>query len=139
MDYQVARHNMVEKQIRPNRVNDIHIINSPINEDNLGKLIKLILADKISGKIAKDVFEEMFSSKKSPEIIVEEKGLIQVTDTNEIEKIIDLILESNKDKVEEYKKGKTKLLGFFIGEAMKESKGKANPKILNEILTNKLN
>ena len=119
--------------------NEISILESPISADNLGRLVKLILSDKISGKIAKDVFEEMFKSKKTPEDIVEEKRLIQVTDINEIEKIIDQILENNKDKVLDYKNGKTKLLGFFVGQAMTISKGKANPKILNKLLTDKLN
>ena len=105
---------------------------------NLGQLILLIKSNKISGKIAKDVFEEMFISKKSPNSIVESKNLIQVTDTKEIEIMINKILDSNKDKVDDYKAGKTKLLGFFVGQSMKLSNGKANPKILNEILLNKL-
>ena len=81
----------------------------------------------------------MFQSKESPEKIVEEKDLIQVTDTKEIEIIIEKILNDNQDKVKDYKEGKTKLLGFFVGQAMKESKGKANPAKLNQIMTNKLN
>ena len=117
---------------------EININNSPITPDYLGQLVILITSDKISGKIAKDVLEEMFISKKSPRSIIENKGLIQVTDTKEIEIIIDKILNSNKDKVEDYKAGKTKLLGFFVGQSMKLSNGKANPKILNEILLNKL-
>ena len=80
----------------------------------------------------------MFNEKKSPYEIVEKKGLIQVSDTKEIEDIIDVILNKNKDKVSDYKLGKTKLLGFFVGQAMKLSKGKANPKILNDILFKKL-
>ena len=104
----------------------------------MGQLIRLIISDKISGKIAKDVFEEMFKEGKSPEKIVIEKGLTQVTDTVEIEKIINKIVENNEDKVLQYKAGKNKLLGFFVGMAMKESKGKANPKILNKILLEKL-
>ena len=118
--------------------NNLEIHHSPISPDYLGKLIKLINSDKISGKIAKEVFEEMFQSKESPEKIVEEKDLIQVTDTKEIEIIIEKILNDNQDKVKDYKKGKTKLLSFFVGQAMKESKGKANPKILNEVLSKKL-
>ena len=93
--------------------NKIEIANSPVNPDNLGKLIKLITSNKISGKIAKDVFEEMFKLKKSPEEIVKERGLIQVSDTKEIEIIIDQILKKNNDEVVDYKKGKKKLLGFF--------------------------
>jgi len=118
--------------------NEINILQSPISSDYLGQLILLIKTNKISGKIAKDVFEEMFINKKSPKDIVEEKGLIQVTDIDEIESIIDQILETNTDKLKDYKSGKTKLLGYFIGQAMKISKGKANPKILNEILLKKL-
>jgi len=118
--------------------NDLDILDSPISPENLGQLIKLINSGKISGKIAKEVFEEMFTSKLSPEKIVDEKNLIQVTDTKEIERIIEKILKNNQDKVNDYKKGKTKLLGFFIGQSMKESKGKANPKLLNQILINKL-
>ena len=117
---------------------DINITNNPISADFLGQLVLLIISDKISGKIAKDVLEEMFNDKKSPNEIVEKKGLIQVSDTKEIEAIINEILNKNKDKVSNYKSGKTKLLGFFVGQAMKLSKGKANPKILNDILLKKL-
>ena len=118
--------------------NEINISKSPISPDYIGKLVLLITTNKISGKIAKDVFEEMFKSNKSPDDIVKEKGLIQVTNINEIELIINEILENNKDKVSDYKSGKTKLLGFFVGQAMKLSKGKANPKILNDLLLEKL-
>jgi aspartyl-tRNA(Asn)/glutamyl-tRNA(Gln) amidotransferase subunit B len=117
---------------------NINITNNPISADFLGQLVLLIISDKISGKIAKDVFEEMFNDKKSPNEIIEKKGLIQVSDTKEIEAIINEILNKNKDKVSNYKSGKTKLLGFFVGQAMKLSKGKANPKILNDILLKKL-
>ena len=80
----------------------------------------------------------MFLYKKSPNEIVREKNLIQLTDSHEIEALIDQIIQNNKDKVDDYKLGKTKLLGFFVGQTMKLSKGKANPKILNEILIKKL-
>tara|TARA_B110000438_G_scaffold302743_1_gene361420 strand:+ start:1660 stop:3126 length:1467 start_codon:yes stop_codon:yes gene_type:complete len=119
--------------------NDIKINHNPIKPKYLGDLVNLILSNKISGKIAKDVFEEMFKSKQSPNQIVEQKGLTQVTDTSAINKIIDKILSDNIEKVAAYKSGKTKLLGFFVGQAMKLSNGKANPKILNEILLKKLN
>ena len=118
--------------------NDISILESPITPDNLGKLIMLIISNKISGKIAKDVFEEMYISKKTPLEIIQKNGLMQLSDAKEIELIIDKILNSNKDKVGDFKSGKTKLLGFFVGQAMKISKGKANPKMLNEILLKKL-
>jgi len=118
--------------------NDILIKDCPISPDYLGRLVSLIVSDKISGKIAKEIFEQMFSSKKSPEDIIEDKGLLQVSDSKEIERIIDEILINNIQSVYQYKSGKTKLLGFFVGQAMKVSKGKANPKILNEILLKKL-
>ena len=118
--------------------NDVNISESPISPINLGKLIKLIVTNKISGKMAKEIFEQMYSSNDSPDKIVQEKGLSQVSDKKEIEKLIDKILLNYSKEVNDYKNGKTKLLGFFVGQVMKESKGKANPKILNDILLKKL-
>tara|TARA_B100001123_G_C15340312_1_gene1034559 strand:- start:459 stop:1928 length:1470 start_codon:yes stop_codon:yes gene_type:complete len=118
--------------------NNINIINSPITPDNLGKLIKLIISDTISGKIAKDIFDEMFVTKKTPEVIIKEKNLSQVSNVEEISIIIDKILKNNSEKVLEYKKGKTKLFGFFVGQIMKLTKGKANPKIVNDLLKDKI-
>ena len=101
--------------------------------------MKLISINEISGKIAKDVLEDMFSSGKTARQIVDEQGLQQVTDQGEIEKVIDEVIAENPKMVEQYLDGKDKLLGFFVGQAMKLTKGKANPKILNTILKNKLN
>ena len=117
---------------------NIEINNSPITPKQLGKLVTLIQEDIISGKIAKDVLTEMFNTKQEPEKIIEQKGLKQVTDTSEIENIVDEVLKENKKMVEQYLSGKDKLLGFFVGQTMKKSKGKANPKILNDILKQKL-
>jgi len=117
---------------------NIRIKDSPVSPGNLGKLIKLINSGEISGKIAKYVFIEMFESGNSPEIIVKKQGIIQISDLVTIEIIVDKVLNNNKDKVNEYHKGKTKLFSYFVGQAMKESKGKANPKILNELLNKKL-
>lgn len=111
---------------------------SPLSAEALGGLVDLISNQVISGRIAKDVFEEMLASGKPAAQIVEEKGLRQVTDTGAIEKAIDQILAANKDKVAEYKSGKEKLFGFFIGQVMKATGGKANPALLNELLTKKL-
>ena len=119
--------------------NNIEIVHSPISPEHLGRMVKLIKEDIISGKIAKDLLIEMFESKEDPEIIIEKKGLRQVTDTSEIENIVDEVLNENQKMVEQYLSGKDKLLGFFVGQAMKKSKGKANPKMLNDILINKLN
>ena len=111
---------------------------SPITSENLGKLVGLIEDNTISGRIAKDVFAEMYESGADPEKIVEEKGLKQVTDTGAIEAIIDKVIADNQDKVEQYKSGKDKLFGFFVGQVMKESQGKANPQMVNELLKKKL-
>lgn len=111
---------------------------SPISSANLGKLVGLIEDNTISGRIAKDVFAEMYASGKDPEVIVEEQGLKQVTDTGAIEALVDKVIAENPDKVEQYKSGKDKLFGFFVGQVMKESQGKANPQMVNELLKNKL-
>ena len=81
----------------------------------------------------------MYSSQKSAINIVEQKGLKQMTDTSEIEKIIESVLDDNREMVSQYKSGKTKLLGFFVGQVMKKTKGKANPKLLNDLLIKKIN
>lgn len=101
-------------------------------------MIALISDDTISGKIAKDVFAEMYSSGKDAAVIVEEKGLKQVTDTGAIEAVIDTVIANNPDNVAAYKGGKDKLFGFFVGQVMKETQGKANPAMVNEILRKKL-
>ena len=117
---------------------NLEISKSPINSKNLSKLINLIKNGTISGKIAKTVFELMIESDKNPELIVNEKGLKQESDPKELEKLIDNIIKENQDKVKEYKSGKDKLFGFFVGQAMKDSNGKANPQLVNDILKKKL-
>ncbi len=111
---------------------------SPVSAEQLGELIGLISDNTISGRIAKDVFAEMFESGKNAGDIVEEKGLKQVTDTGAIEAMVDEVVNANPDKVEQYKGGKEKLFGFFVGQVMKASGGKANPAIVNELLKKKL-
>ena len=117
----------------------IEITESPITSENLAKLINLIKDGTISGKIAKTVFEIMADSGKDPKKIVEEKGLKQQSDPKELEKIIDKVISENPKNVEAYKSGKDKLFGFFVGQVMKQSNGKANPQLVNEILKKKLN
>ncbi|MDY0009049.1 MAG: Asp-tRNA(Asn)/Glu-tRNA(Gln) amidotransferase subunit GatB, partial [Bdellovibrionales bacterium] len=112
---------------------------SPVSAEQLGGLIALISDNTISGKIAKEVFAEMFATGKDAAAIVEEKGLKQVTDTGAIEKLIDEVLAANGDKVAEYRAGKDKMFGFFVGQIMKLSGGKMNPAIVNDILKAKLN
>jgi len=111
---------------------------SPISSKNLAKLIDLIKNNTISGRIAKEVFELMINDNRDPKVIVEEKGLIQESNVGELEKIIEKVLKENGDKVAEYKSGKDKLFGFFVGSVIKESKGKANPALVNDILKKKL-
>lgn len=118
--------------------NDMELSQCQIKPEQIGQLIKLIEDDVISGKIAKTVFEEMFNTGKNPKVIVEEKGLVQVADKGSIEPIIDEILAANEDKVAQYKSGKDKLFGFFVGQVMKNTGGKASPQIVNEILKEKL-
>ena len=118
---------------------NLEITDSPISSNNLSKLINLIKNGTISGKIAKTIFELMADGDKDPYKIVEEKGLKQQSDPKELEKIIDKIISENPKNVEAYKSGKNKLFGFFVGQIMKNSGGKANPQLVNEILKKKLN
>jgi len=117
---------------------NLEISKSPISAKNLSKLINLIKDGTISGKIAKSIFEIMSTGDKNPVDIVKEKGLKQQSDPKELEKLIDKVVNDNPDKVKEYKSGKEKLFGFFVGQAMKASGGKANPQLINDILKNKL-
>ena len=114
------------------------ITESPVSAEGLGELLDLIADDTISGRIAKEVFAEMFESGKAAAVIVEEKGLKQVTDTGAIEAVIDEVMARETQKVEEYRSGKDKLFGFFVGQVMRASGGKANPKMVNEVLKKKL-
>ena len=123
-----ARLNKLEKDID----------DSPVSAAQLSGLIRLIEDDTISGKIAKDVLDIMVETGKDAAAIVEEKGLKQVTDTGAIEAMIDEVIAANPDKVEQYKGGKDKLFGFFVGQVMKASQGKANPAAVNELLKTKL-
>ncbi len=117
---------------------NLEITESPISAGNLSKLINLIKDGTISGKIAKIVFEQMMEDDKDPQKIVEEKGLKQESDPKALEALIDKVIDDNRDKATEYKSGKVKLFGFFVGQVMKVSGGKANPQLVNEILKKKL-
>ncbi len=117
---------------------NLEITESPISAGNLSKLINLIKDGTISGKIAKTVFEQMMEGDKDPQKIVEEKGLKQESDPKALEELIDKVIDDNRDKATEYKSGKVKLFGFFVGQVMKVSGGKANPQLVNEILKKKL-
>ena len=114
------------------------IEDSPITSKQLGELVDNIENGKISNRQAKEVLEEMCVSGKGALEIIDEKGLSQISDENEIESLVDNVLNSNPENVKKYKNGKDKLFGFFVGEAMKLSKGKANPKIVNDLIKKKL-
>ena len=116
----------------------INIEDFSISSENLAELINFINDGTISGKIAKDVFAEMISSNKNAKEIINEKNLTQISDSSQLEEIIKILLETYPKQVKEYRGGKEKLMGFFVGKIMQETKGKANPKLLSELLKNKL-
>lgn len=110
----------------------------PVKPQQLAGMINLISNGTISGKIAKTVFDEMYRTGQDPEVIVKEKGLVQISDSSEIEKAVDDILARSQKEIERYRAGDEKLLSFFVGQVMKVTKGKANPQLLNELLKKKL-
>lgn len=111
---------------------------SPVSAQALGELVALIGKGEISGKLAKEIFPKMYATGDSPRAIMDREGLRQITDSSAIEKIIDEVLASNPKQVEQYKSGKTAVIGFLVGQAMKASRGQANPATLNELLKSKL-
>ena len=116
----------------------VELKDSPVSAENLGKLVELVTSNVINGKTAKDVFAIMAETGGDPEKIVEEKGLKQVTDSGAIEAVIDEVIASSPENVAAYKAGKTALMGWFVGQVMKASKGKANPGMVNQLLKSKL-
>ncbi|RME67858.1 MAG: Asp-tRNA(Asn)/Glu-tRNA(Gln) amidotransferase subunit GatB, partial [Nitrospirae bacterium] len=111
---------------------------SPLRPEHLIKIFELIDRGTINQNVGKKVFEEVFLTGKAPEAIVEEKGLSQITDTSAMEKMVEEVLQAHPKEVERYRAGEQKLLGFFVGQVMKASKGKANPKVVNELIRKKL-
>lgn len=118
---------------------DITIDHSPIETTRLGELIDLISSAKISGKVAKQVFARMLESKMSPEEIVTKEGWQAMSDTSDLEQIINKVIENNQEQVESYRSGKDKVLGWFVGQVMKETRGTAMPDLVNKLLLEKLN
>ncbi|MEW5949717.1 MAG: Asp-tRNA(Asn)/Glu-tRNA(Gln) amidotransferase subunit GatB [Thermodesulfobacteriota bacterium] len=129
---------MMSELLRELKRDEREIEECPVPPGHLAGMLKMMDNGVISGKIAKTVFEEMYATGRDPEAIVKEKGLVQVTDAAEIEKVVEAVLAAHPEAVKDYKKGKAKLLGFFVGEVMKKTKGKANPGLVNEILTGML-
>ena len=116
----------------------LEVADSPVTAERLGGLLDLLADGTISVRIAKQVFETMFQSGEDAGVIVEREGLIQVSDTSEIEAMVDAIIDGNPDKVAEIQGGKDKLVGWFVGQVMKASQGKANPQLVNQLLKEKL-
>ena len=117
---------------------NLNIKESKVSSNKLGQLISRIEDGTISGKIAKDIFEKIWTTGKEVDDIIKEEGLEQVTDDQEIESMIDEVIENNPQQLEQYRSGKDRLFGFFVGQVMKASQGKANPKQVNDILKSKL-
>lgn len=117
----------------------LEIENAPITSDHLGKLVKRIADNTLSGKLGKTVFEHMWQNPQDPDLIIEQQGLKQVTDSNAIEQLIDTVIANNAKQVADYRAGKQQIFGFFVGQVMKASQGKANPNQVNKILQDKLN
>ena len=120
-----------EKEMEPDQI--------PFTAENLAELVELIDKGTISTSIGKKVLEELFEKPRSPKQIIEEKGLVQISDENQIKKVVEEILANNSQSVADYKAGKDRALGFLVGQAMKQTKGKANPKMLNEMFLKELN
>ena len=115
------------------------ISESPINAEQLGQLILRIKDNTISGKIAKQVFASLWNGEgESADTIIEDKGLKQMSDSEELETLVNAVIEANPDQVEQYRAGKTKVMGFFVGQIMKNTGGKANPGQINQLLKAKL-
>ena len=137
-NHRAAANWILSELLRELKNADIEIASCKIKAEDLGALIRLIDDKTISGKIAKDVFAEMFATGKAPAEIVKEKGLVQITDTSAIEKIVDGVIAANPKQVENYRGGRTQLMGFFVGQVLKASGGKANPQAVNDILKKRL-
>jgi aspartyl-tRNA(Asn)/glutamyl-tRNA(Gln) amidotransferase subunit B len=116
----------------------LSIADLALTPENLAELVNLIDSGTISGKIAKDILPELLTKGGSPKALVESQGLIQISDTGEIEKIIDQVIASHPQELEKYRSGKTNLKGFFVGQVLKQSGGKADPKVTNQLIEKKL-
>ena len=114
------------------------ISNCPVSANNLGQLLILVSENIISSRIAKDVFQEMVASGKAPGEIVEVQGLKQISDVGEIESVVDSVLMENPEQANKFKEGNQKVIGWFVGQVMKKTQGKANPQLVNELFQKKL-
>ena len=129
---------IMSELLRLLKEHNISMEESPVGAERFTALLKLLKGGRISGKIAKEVLEEMFATGKDAEAIIEEKGLSQISDESELLQVVDRIIADTPENVERYRAGKTKLLGFFVGEVMKATRGKANPQLVNRLLKERL-
>ena len=120
------------------RINQIHITESKIKPQDIADMVELIEKGEISGKMGKEVFQEMFKTGVSPSQIIKKKGVSQISDTKELGEIIDKVLSENQNSIDDYKRGKVQAIGFLVGQVMKETKGQANPGLVNKLLKQKL-
>jgi aspartyl-tRNA(Asn)/glutamyl-tRNA(Gln) amidotransferase subunit B len=132
--YKTASNWIMGDVMRVLKERNLPIASFPISAGNMGMLLNLIRDNTISGKIAKELFELMLDDPRSPEILVREKGMVQVTDTETIEPVVRKIIGDHPGEVRQYREGKSKVLGFFVGKVMQATKGKANPKLVNELI-----
>ena len=137
-DYKSASNWVMGDILKVLKEDKIEIVDFPISAENIGKLIELINNDTISGKIAKDIFLELLKTNEDPAKIVKDKNLVQITDTSALEVIIGTVISNNQAQVRQYLSGKESVIGFFVGQVMKASQGKANPKAVNDLLKKQL-
>ena len=121
------------------KANKLTFTDLKLSPENLAEMISMISNKTISGKIAKEILPELIQKNISPKKLVEEKGLVMISDSSSILPIIDELITEHPDEVQAFRNGKTKLLGFFVGQLMKRTKGKADPKLANKLLAEKLN
>ena len=129
---------IMSELLRELKNDDKEITDCPVSPEHLGQLLKMVDDGTISGKIAKTVFEEMFRTGKSPDAVVKEKNLVQISDTGAIQALIDEVIADNPEQAEQYRSGKDKVIGFLVGQVMKKSQGKANPGLVNKLFQEKL-
>ncbi|MGO1479316.1 MAG: Asp-tRNA(Asn)/Glu-tRNA(Gln) amidotransferase subunit GatB, partial [Senegalia sp. (in: firmicutes)] len=138
IDPKIASNLIMGDILRRLKDEDMEIENMRFSALELAELIKLIDSGKISNKVGKKVLREMFEEGKNPQEIVKEKGLIQINDESEIEKMVDSVLDDNPESIEDFKNGKDRALGFLVGQVMKKSRGKANPGLVNKLISQKI-
>lgn len=124
---------------RMNADESFNLAECPLTPARAIELVELIATDAISSKQGKEVFAAVIDEDKDPSAIVDERGMKQVSDTSAIEAVVDAVIAANPDEVARYKEGNTKLIGFFVGQCMKEMRGQGNPKVINQLLAKKLN